>query len=168
MKERLTAYRRMMVEIEIEEQRRDALEGETGFSARRGRHLIEARLSSLLEAEAREHDALAAIIDAIPYPEQRQVLYARYVDGHAWCFCARLLFGRRPDFEEKAESYERRVYRIHGEALANANRIAAELGQTSDKPVSSHNRRVRASRVRRRYERSRKGAGRARGRFRAR
>lgn len=124
MKERLKDYRRLMVEIEIEESRRAALDESDGYGAERARATIDVRLRKLREREEEEHKALAEIINALPTPEQRQVLFARYVDGHAWCGVARLLFGRKPDFWDKMDSYERRVYRIHGEALANANRIA--------------------------------------------
>lgn len=131
MKERLKDYRRLMVEIEIEESRRAALDESDGYGADRARATIDVRLRKLREREEEEHRALAEIINALPTPEQRQVLFARYVDGHAWCGVARLLFGRKPDFWDKMDSYERRVYRIHGEALANANRI--EEGEAKEK-----------------------------------
>lgn len=137
MKERLKAYRRLMVEIEIEESRRAALYDDEGYGAKRAREAIDVRLRKLREREEAEHRALSEIINDLPTPEQRQVLFARYVDGHAWCGVARILFGRKPDFWDKMESYERRVYRIHGEALANANRIAeagAEEKQVARRP----------------------------------
>lgn len=131
MKERLKAYRRLMVEIEIEEHRRAALIDAEGYGAERARSEIDSRLRKLREAEESEHRALAEIINELPTPEQRQVLFARYVDGHAWCGVTRILFGRKADYWLKQDSYERRVYRIHGEALANANRIA-EAGAKSN------------------------------------
>ena len=124
MKARLTAYRRLMVEIEVEEQRRKVLEEIDGFGAERARGAIDRRLRKLREKEQAEHEALMTIIEALPRPEQRQVLLARYIDGHSWASVSQLLFGRRPDYWLRQESYERRVYRIHGEALAAANRTA--------------------------------------------
>jgi hypothetical protein len=71
-----------------------------------------------------ERRALLEIMERLPYAEQRQVLQARYFDGHSWGGVARVLFGRRHDYYLKAESYERRVYRIHGAALSNAKRLS--------------------------------------------
>ena len=123
MKERLKRYRRMIVEIEIEEHRRAALADVCGYGAERARDAIGARLRRLREVEEAEHRALSELINGLPTPEQRQVLFARYFDGHAWAEVTAVVFGRRPDFLEKADSYERRVYRLHGSALANLNRM---------------------------------------------
>lgn len=123
MKERLKRYRRTIVEIEIEEHRRAALADVCGYGAERARDAIGARLRRLREEEEAEHRALSELINGLPTPEQRQVLYARYFDGHAWAEVTAVVFGRRPDFLEKADSYERRVYRLHGSALANLNRM---------------------------------------------
>ena len=123
MKERLKRYRRTIVEIEIEEHRRAALADVCGYGAERARDAIGARLRLLREEEEAEHRALSELINGLPTPEQRQVLYARYFDGHAWAEVTAVVFGRRPDFLEKADSYERRVYRLHGSALANLNRM---------------------------------------------
>ena len=122
MKERLKRYRRTIVEIEIEEHRRAALADVCGYGAERARDAIGARLRRLREEEEAEHRALSELINGLPTPEQRQVIYARYFDGHAWAEVTAVVFGRRPDFLEKADSYERRVYRLHGSALANLNR----------------------------------------------
>ena len=123
MKERLKCYRRTIGEIEIEEHRRAALVDVCGYGAERARDAIGARLRRLREEEEAEHRALSELINGLPTPEQRQVLYARYFDGHAWAEVTAVVFGRRPDFLEKADSYERRVYRLHGSALANLNRM---------------------------------------------
>ena len=118
MKERLKRYRRTIVEIEIEEHRRAALADVCGYGAERARDAIGARLRRLREEEEAEHRALSELINGLPTPEQRQVLYARYFDGHAWAEVTAVVFGRRPDFLEKADSYTRRVFRIHGGALS--------------------------------------------------
>lgn len=124
MKERLKRFRRLLLEIEIEEHRRKVLTEIDGYSSDKAKATIDSRLRRLWREEERERRELSEIVEMLPLPEQRQVLFARYFDGHAWCGVAQLLFGRKPDFWTKHDSYERRVYRIHGEALANANRLA--------------------------------------------
>ena len=125
MKERLKRFRRLLLEIEIEEHRRKVLTEIDGFASDKAKATIDSRLRRLWREEERERRELSEIVEMLPLPEQRQVIFARYFDGHAWCGVAHLLFGRRPDYWTKQDSYERRVYRIHGEALANANRISA-------------------------------------------
>lgn len=123
MKERLKRFRRLLLEIEIEEHRRKVLAEIDGYASDKAKETIDARLRKLWREEEQERRVLTEIIDSLPLPEQRQVLFARYFDGHAWCGVAQMLFGRLADYWLKQDSYERRVYRIHGEALANANRL---------------------------------------------
>lgn len=126
MKERLRRYAKLFSEIDIIERRLDAITGDSGFFYRRLRNDISERLRRLRDDEAAEYEALTGMIDELPCSEQRQVIMTRYFDGKTWAEVSEVIFGRRPDFDEKAESYQRRVYRIHGDALANLNRIAGQ------------------------------------------
>lgn len=125
MKERLRRYARLLTEIELEERRGEALT-EGGYRHQKARAGIDDRLRRLRCEEAAENAALMALIETLPSAEQRQVLFARYFDGHTWADVTAVLYGLRPDFDEKAESYERRVYRIHGNALETLKRIEGE------------------------------------------
>lgn len=40
-----------------------------------------------------------------------------------WETITALVFGKAKNFDEKEDSYQRRIYRIHGNALINANKI---------------------------------------------
>lgn len=83
-----------------------------------------------LEGEAREArahavelyheiDTAAKRISGPGWPDQRAVLQMRYLDGCRWVEIAEMLFGGDPDyFDEKQDSYLRRVHKIHGAALA--------------------------------------------------
>lgn len=124
MKDRLRRYRGIIFEIEAEEARQRVLSGVPGFASERAQATIRSRIRELKAAEAAEHRELMAIIEELPTPEQRQVILSRYIDGHTWGGVTQVLFGTRPDFYLRRESYERRVYRIHGNALANANRLS--------------------------------------------
>ena len=125
-KTRLTRYINLLAEIKIEERRAEAfppVEKTESITQRRARASIQDTLGQLLEQENQEYEALVKIINALPQVEQRQVLLARYMDGQSWPKIAQVIFGTRKDFQEKIQSYERRTYRIHGNALANANKI---------------------------------------------
>lgn len=82
-----------------------------------------------LEGEAREarahavelyHEIDTAIkqIDGPGWPDMRAVLRVRYLDLERWEGVAEVLFGQRDDYEERADSFLRRVHKIHGKALA--------------------------------------------------
>ena len=55
--------------------------------------------------------------------ERRLVLQCRYLDGQAWGGVTFLLFGGRADFNEKEESYARRVFNIHKAALEDLAQV---------------------------------------------
>lgn len=125
MRERLEKYTELLAEIRIEEQRAKAITEDGSLTTRRALAGIKDHLRELLDQEQEEYEQLTAIINALPCAEQRQVLLARYMDEQAWPVINKLIFGEKENFQEKRDSYERRMYRIHGDALANANRIIA-------------------------------------------
>lgn len=123
IKEKFKSYRKILEEIEIEEQRCKVLQDDNSITGRRSKAGIKDHLRELLSKENAEYEELVAIINALPCVDQRQVVLARYIDGMAWGTITAIIFGKREDFDDKQQSYQRRIYRIHGNALANANRI---------------------------------------------
>lgn len=123
IKEKFKSYRKILEEIEIEEQRCKVLQDDNSITGRRSKAGIKDHLRELLAKENAEYEELVAIINALPCVDQRQVVLSRYIDGMAWGTITAIIFGKREDFDEKQQSYQRRIYRIHGNALANANRI---------------------------------------------
>ena len=55
--------------------------------------------------------------------ERRTVLQCRYLDGQAWGCVTYLLFGDRVDFNDKEDSFQRRVFNIHKAALEDLAQI---------------------------------------------
>ena len=45
------------------------------------------------------------------------------MDRQPWAVITEVIFGNEEDYQEKKDKYKRRIYRIHGSALANANKI---------------------------------------------
>lgn len=123
IKERLKAYGMLLKEIKIEEQRAKAIEDDGSLTGRRALAGIRDHIRELLDRENCEYESLTKIINALPEVEQRQVVLARYMDGLPWDMVNVIVFGKKDDFDIKRDSYQRRIYRIHGNALANANRI---------------------------------------------
>ena len=53
----------------------------------------------------------------------RCVLQCRYVDRFSWNEVNEILFSRKPDFDDKVETYLRRTFRIHRDALEALQKI---------------------------------------------
>lgn len=122
-KERLKNYQKLLTEITIEEQRAKIIQDDNSLTGRRSLAGIKDHLNKLLDQEQSEYEKLIQIINELSCVEERQVILARYMDGMEWETITALVFGKAKNFYEKEDSYQRRIYRIHGNALINANKI---------------------------------------------
>lgn len=123
IRKRLEDYTKLLSEISIEEQRARAIKDDDSVTTRKAKAGIKDHLEELLAAEQAEYEALTRIINDLPSVEQRQVVLARYMDRQPWAVITAVIFGQEEDYREKKDKYKRRIYRIHGSALANANKI---------------------------------------------
>ena len=90
---------------------------------------LEARAKDLLAVSRTLYRELNDTIDHITGKggaDRRCVLRCRYIDGFPWDTVCEILFSRKPDFEEKQESYLRRTFRIHNEALEALQEIVPD------------------------------------------
>jgi len=88
-----------------------------------------------VEATATRHEIEAAIkrITGPRWPDRRAVLRFRYLLCLAWPDVTDALFGGKRDFLDKEDTYQRRTYRLHGEALlALLELVPAEALQEND------------------------------------
>lgn len=78
-----------------------------------------------------EIDSAIRLVDGPGWPDQRAVLQMRYLDGCRWVEIAEMLFSGDPDdFDERQDSFVRRVHKIHGRALdALAKLVPLDEGQ---------------------------------------
>lgn len=87
---------------------------------------LEQQAQAAWDSAAGVYDELQAAINALPSPNLRTVLCARYLDLLTWERVASDLFGSREDFEQKSDSYLRRTFKFHGTALAELAQIRKE------------------------------------------
>lgn len=90
---------------------------------------------TLAEATAtrREIEAVIKQINGPRWPELRAVLRFRYLLCLSWGDVNDALFGGKRDFLDREDSYMRKTYRIHGEALiALLEFVPAEALQEND------------------------------------
>ena len=78
---------------------------------------IESDLNRVISEQREERESLEAILRNLKSACEKAVIRIRYFDGMPWHEVAVLIFGSEPDFEEREESYVRRITRIHGSAL---------------------------------------------------
>ncbi len=91
---------------------------------------LEQKAREAIAEERAEHDALAAMVDQLPKPDESAVVEMRYFDRMSWPDVCEALFGDRVDYIEKYDSYMRRTLRIHGAALVGL----AELNRAAQSP----------------------------------
>lgn len=72
------------------------------------------------EAEKRAHIE-EELQEKLNDPQQRRIIRLHYIDRLEWPEVRKIMFGKRKDYYEKEEKYERLTFRIHGNALSNLN-----------------------------------------------
>ena len=87
---------------------------------------LEQKIRDMVEDEARERKELEGMIALMENPDEQTVIEMHYLDGTKWWPVAAALFGGEPDYEEKADKYLKRTFKIHGSALQTLARIYKE------------------------------------------
>ena len=86
----------------------------------------ESLVNRLRDDVKRHIEVKRAIEDAVgklPDEQDREVILARYIDGSTWSDVLHRVYGRREDFAERMESYQRQMYRVHVRALEKLAKI---------------------------------------------
>lgn len=147
IKTRLHDYIAMLREIDNQTERLDLLEAKmqappgpdpsgmprgsgtptdrTGVMVMRKMELEEQIAKSTAE-ELQERQAIEALIQQLTKPDERAVLRLRYFDRDEWEEITGVLFGDRADYIEKADTYQKRTFRLHGSALLALAKAAEE------------------------------------------
>lgn len=92
---------------------------------------LEARAQDLLTVSRILYRELNDNIDQITgkgWADKKCVLRCHYIDGFSWNEVCEILFSRKSDFEEKQETYLRRTFRIHNDALEALQEIVPNRG----------------------------------------
>ena len=148
IKDRLRRYTDLIRDIENQRERLDQMEATYGSPTspnlsgipkakggitnpiaaayERKERLME-RIEQKEAAERIEREALEDMIEKLDSPDERLTIQLKYLDLYEWQDVNFGLFGRKADFIEKMDAYQRRTYRIHGRALLNLARINAEV-----------------------------------------
>lgn len=92
-----------------------------------------ARLWQKVGELRREREGAIKLLHGHGWPEQRAILRLRYIDMETWSDTAFFMFGSKPDYIEKEDTYLRRAYKVHGRALYElAQIVPLEAGQENN------------------------------------
>lgn len=78
---------------------------------------LEREIREAVERQRSEREYLEDVVKHLRRSEERTVIRVRYFDCASWNDVVDLMFGDSPDLLEKEDSYLRRVYKLHGQAL---------------------------------------------------
>lgn len=78
---------------------------------------LEEKIKRTVKKERAENAAIEAMIEQLEKPDERAVVRLRYFDRAEWDGITSVLFGDRPDYIDRLESYQNRTYKMHGRAL---------------------------------------------------
>lgn len=138
VKSRLNAYRDKEREIDVKVERLETLVSKmksigspvmsdmpkaNGMSSDRiARNLehkeeLETAISAAIFEQKAERAAIELELKMLDTSDEREVVRIRYFEGNSWSEATKIMFGMKADFERKQDSYLRRVFKIHGNAL---------------------------------------------------
>lgn len=80
---------------------------------------MEAKVHRLIDRQTSEREWIQNVLKHVKKPDERAVIEMRYIDMESWPQIALMLFGKKPDFDDREESYVRRTTKLHGKALIN-------------------------------------------------
>ena len=73
-----------------------------------------------------EYKKINSLINKLESAKERDVIKSRYIDLFKWEEINNIMFGSQADFNDKEESYLRRIFIIQKSGLNNLNRIYSE------------------------------------------
>lgn len=94
---------------------------------------LEDTIKAGLQKEYEEVKELEAGVQLLEEPNERQVIRLRYFDGLTWMEICEALYGKKKDYADRIETYERRTYKIHGAALVHIQQATTSSPKASKK-----------------------------------
>ena len=81
------------------------------------------KLGDMYAEENRRREEIEGLIELMEKPNEQAVMEMHYLDGAKWWPICAALFEDEPDYEENAQRYLKRTFKIHGSALQTLARI---------------------------------------------
>lgn len=94
---------------------------------------LEEMIKEDIKREKKELKALENLVEQLEDPDERQVICLKYFDSMGWPDVCEALYYRNEDYDDCLESYQRRTYRVHGNALQNLSRLMEPKSESKTK-----------------------------------
>lgn len=88
---------------------------------------LKAKVNDRIEQREKERHYFEKLLSKIKKANQVSVIEMRYFYSMEWEEVCSSIFGSKSDYEYKADSYMRRTFYIHGEALSKLAELMAEF-----------------------------------------
>lgn len=90
---------------------------------------LEKSINEAVKQQSMERVRIESVLKKSCKPEEKSVIRMRYIDRSEWDDVLDMLYGGKPDFLEKEDSYERRMYRKRESALWKMARYLEDTRQ---------------------------------------
>ena len=84
---------------------------------------LEEKIRRMIEDERKKRVELEDMIDDMENPDEQTVIEMRYFDQAKWWPICEVLYSTEDDYEENADKYLKRTFKLHGSALQALARI---------------------------------------------
>lgn len=90
---------------------------------------LEQDIAKSVQRQREQREQIEHVLSHLHNANERAVIRVRYLDVSSWNDVVDLIFGGKPDFVDKEESYLRSTHKIHGNALLH---MAMYIAQKDD------------------------------------
>ena len=78
---------------------------------------LEEEIRAAVSLQSIKRQKIESLLRRLPKVEERSVIRMRYFDRAEWKEVQEMMFGSKPDFEDRYDTYERRMHKYHRSAL---------------------------------------------------
>lgn len=87
---------------------------------------LEEKIRRMIKEERQLRRELEQLIEKLKNPDEQTVIEMRYIDRAKWWTVCAALYSTEPDYNEKADKYLKRTFKLHGSALQALARLSIE------------------------------------------
>ena len=87
---------------------------------------LEKKIRRMIMEERQLRKELEQLIETLKNPDEQTVIEMRYIDRATWWTVCAALYSTEPDYNEKADKYLKRTFKLHGSALQALARLSIE------------------------------------------
>lgn len=87
---------------------------------------LEKKIRRMIMEERQLRKELEQLIETLKNPDEQTVIEMRYIDRAKWWTVCAALYSTEPDYNEKADKYLKRTFKLHGSTLQALARLSIE------------------------------------------